>query len=223
MKTLQYLASRLEKPVSYFLEETAVLSPNQAVITAARQLFDAGEFSQVLKTLEAYQSPDPVYDRELEILGALVRLELARKAICQERFIYARKLLEQTDVKTAYLSEDLLRKKLLLLGSIPGEQTAAQLPCIDGELLLRAADAFSAGNIQRSCHLLESMEDHSSPRWQLLRGQIALRQRQWPEASGYLQQAETAYPRETCPLLEICYREMGDFRKAYEYACRQRK
>ena len=33
---------------------------------------------------------------------------------------------------------------------------------------------------------------------------------------------ETEYPRETWPLLEVCYRELGNFQKAYEYACRQR-
>ena len=38
MKTLQYLAVRLGKNISYFLEETAVLSPNQAVMASARLL-----------------------------------------------------------------------------------------------------------------------------------------------------------------------------------------
>ena len=38
MKTLQYLAARLGKPVSYLLEETAVLSPNQEIMASVRQL-----------------------------------------------------------------------------------------------------------------------------------------------------------------------------------------
>ena len=33
MKTLQYLAGRLGKNISFFLEEEAVLSPNQQVMT----------------------------------------------------------------------------------------------------------------------------------------------------------------------------------------------
>ena len=35
--------------------------------------------------------------------------------------------------------------------------------------------------------------------------------------------AENADPRETVPLLEQCYRELGDFRLAYQYACKSRE
>ena len=38
-----------------------------------------------------------------------------------------------------------------------------------------------------------------------------------------LQMAEKDYSREVCPLLEACYRDLGNFQKAYEYACTQRK
>jgi len=223
MKTLQYLAARLEKPVGYFLEETAVLSPNQALVTSVRKLFDDGKFSQAHKALEAFREPDPVYGREAELLQALSLLELAREAIEQERFVYARKLLNQVPVETAYFSEDLRRKKILLLGTIPGHRVADQLPDIDQELLLRATEAFDAENFQRCCYLLEAMEDHRSARWHLLRGKTALRQMQWDIAAHQLHQAENSFPKECIPLLEICYRELGDFRKAYEYACRQRK
>ena len=223
MKTLQYLAARLGKPVSYFLEETAVLSPNQELIARVRQLFDKGNFPDAQKTMEFYRGPDPVYDREAEILRVLIRLELAREAIRQERFVHARKLLSQTSVDTAYLSEELHRKKILLLGSIPGHRIADQLPGIDEELMLRASEALEAGNLRRSCHLLEAMEYRNSPRWHLLRGQVALGQQQWTEAAAHLQLSEKNYPGESWPLLEICFRELGDFRKAYEYACKQRK
>ena len=64
MKTLQYLAGRLGKTVSYFLEETAVISPNQEVMDSARALYDSGSFAEAWKVLEKYRSPDPVYDRE---------------------------------------------------------------------------------------------------------------------------------------------------------------
>ena len=89
MKTLQYLAGRLGKSVSYFLEETAVLSPNQELMITVRQLYDSGNFREAVKTLEQYHGPDPVYDREREMLWVLLRLELAKEAIGQERFVYA--------------------------------------------------------------------------------------------------------------------------------------
>ena len=44
-----------------------------------------------------------------------------------------------------------------------------------------------------------------------------------PEISRFLQAAETVYPEEAIPLLEICFRELGDYQKAYQYACKQRR
>ena len=222
MKTLQYLASRLGKSVSFFLEETAVLSPNQTVMAAARQLFDAGNFDGAADALKDYRSPDTVYDREKEILWVLIRLELAREALQQQRYLYAQTILTETAVKTAYLSEELNRKKLLLLGQTHQQQTAHLLPSIDEELLLRASEAFTAGNYRRSCHLLEAMEDHDAAIWHLFRGKIHLQLQQWSDAAKHLHPAEADFPEECFPLLETCYRELKDFQKAYEYACRQR-
>ena len=223
MKTLQYLAGRLGKSVSFFLEETAVLSPNQELMVSARQLYDAGSFAEADRILENYRSPDPVYDREQEILRVLIRLELAGEAIRQERFLYAAEILKQTPVETAYLAEELNRRRLLLLGSIPDQKVASLLPSMDEELLLRAAEAVSEKKYSQAVRFLEAMEDHDTPRWHLLRGKIFLQQRKWKTAIVHLQLAEDAYSREVCPGLETCYRELGNYQKAYEYACKQRK
>lgn len=222
MKTLQYLASRLGKSVSYFLEETAVLSPNQEIMVSARQLYDSGKFAEADRLLEGYRFPDPVYDREKELLWVLMRLKLAEEAIRQERFVYAAEILKQTPVETAYLAEALNRRRLLLLGSIPGQSVAAQLPSIDEELLLRAHEAFDTKDAARAVHLLEAMESKDSPQWHLLRGRIDLQQKKWKSAEKHLRKAEKVFSREVVPLLEICYRELGNFQKAYEYACKQR-
>jgi transcriptional regulator with XRE-family HTH domain len=222
MKTLQYLAGRLGKSVSYFLEETAVLSPNQQIMASARQLYDDGNFAEADQLLESYRAPDPVYDREKEILWVLLRLELAKEAIRQERFLYAAELLKQMPVDVFYLAEDLHRRRLLLLGSIPGQKVADLLPSIDEELLLRAQETLADKDLSRAIHLLEAMDHRNSPKWHLLRGTVCLKQEQWSEAADHLQQAEAAFPKEACPLLETCWRELGDFRKAYEYACKQR-
>lgn len=222
MKTLQYLAGRLGKNVSCFLEETAVLSPNLEIILSARQLYDSGNFAEADQTLERYTAPDPVFDREQEILRVLLRLELAKEAIRQERFLYAAELLKQTPVDTAYLKEALNRQRLLLLGSIPDQRVVPQLPTLDRELLIRAGEALAAENAARALHLLEAMEERNSPSWHLLRGKACLLQKAWADALMHLELAETEFPRKTWPLLEICCRELGDFRKAYEYACKQR-
>ena len=223
MKSLQYLAGRLGKSVSYFLEETAVLSPNREVMESARQLYDSGNFKEADRVLEDYRFPDPVYHREQEILWLLIRLALAEEAIRQERFVYAAELLKQTPVKTAYLTEELERRRLLLLGTIPGQAVVSRLPSIDGELLLRAEAAIVEKNLSGAAHLLEAMENRNTPKWHLLRGTVYLQQKKWKSAAGHLQSAETEFPQAVCPLLEICYRELGNFQKAYEYACKQRK
>ena len=223
MKTLHYLAGRLGKNISYFLEETAVLSPNLEIMTSVRSLYDAGQYPEADRVLENYRSPDPVFDREKELLHTLIRLELAREAIARERFLYASQLLRQTPVNTAYLAEDINRRRLLLLGTIPGQQVASRLPSLDSELLLRAEEALAEGNFSRAVHLLESMEDQKEPRRHLLRGKAELHQQNWQAAADHLEIAEADFPREVFPLLETCYRELGNFQKAYEYACKQRK
>lgn len=223
MKTLQYLAGRLGKTVSFFLEETAVLSPNQEVMASARQLYDSGNFAKAGEALANYRSPDPVYDREQRLLWVLIRLELAKEAICQERYVYAAELLMQTPVETAYLSEALNRRRLLLLGSLPGQKVADQLPSLDEELLLRAEEAVAQKELARGTRLLEAAENQEVPRWHLLRGKIFLQQKKWKTAAKHLLGAENAFSQEVYPLLEICYRESGNFQKAYEYACKQRK
>ena len=223
MKTLQYLAARLGKPVSYFLEETAVVSPNQKIMDAARRLYDAGEFSQASEVLEKYQSPDEVYDREKDLLWVLIRLELAEAALNQGRTQYARKILEQTPVDIPYCSEELQRRKLLLLGEIPGSpRVAHQLPTLDEELLLRSEDALRQGNPQRSARLLDAAQDQSAPRWLLLRGETYLALNAYQDAAFCLHQAEETFPEAVTPKLERCYRELGDYKQAYFYACKQK-
>lgn len=222
MKTLQYLAARLGKSVSYFLEETAVTSPNQEIMESARQLYDAGDFPGAATALEAYRSPDEVYDREKALLWALTYLALAEKALEEGRDRYALELLEKADIQTAYCREALQRQRLLLQGRIRGQTVCPQLPGLDEELLLRAVDALDSGNAERSAHLLEAMEHHGSPRWHLLRGESYLAARDYKNAARCFHGAEGAYPKETAEKLELCYRELQDYKRAYEYACKQK-
>ena len=68
---------------------------------------------------------------------------------------------------------------------------------------------------------LNASEDTAAPRWNLLRGRLLMTRSEWSGAAGCLLLAEADHP-EAIPLLEICFRELGDFRRAYEYACKQR-
>ena len=71
MDTLRYLAGELGKPLSFFLEEDAVTSPNQAVMARARQERDS---KKVLEILKEYRSPDEVFDREKELLHGTIEV-----------------------------------------------------------------------------------------------------------------------------------------------------
>lgn len=221
MKTLQYLAGRLGKSVSYFLEEDALLSANQSCMESVRQAFDAGRFKEAAEQLKSYQSPDPVYDRERQLLHNLITLALAEQAAADRRTVYARELLNRLELGDCYCADALQHRRLLLWGSL-GEAVSSLLPSLDRELLLRAEEAFALGNCIRAAQLLDAAEDQNTPQWNLLRGQVFLAQTQYREAARCLHLAEEAYPKETAFRLEHCYRELEDYKRAYEYACKQR-
>lgn len=222
METLKLLSARLGKSVSFFLEEDAVTSPNQAVMDAARKLFDTGDYGQAVLVLEEYRTPDPVYDREQTLILALSHLALAEQAAEKGRYPYALELLVKAERSTAYCHEALSRRRLLLLGRLPGQQVSHLLPSLDEELLLRAREALASGNTARARQLLEASEDRKDSRWNLLRGRVYLEEGLFQEAAQCLHIAEQAHPKVTAPLLERCYRELEDFRRAYEYACMQK-
>lgn len=223
MKTLQYLAGRLGKNVSYFLEEAVVDSPNQGLMEAARKNFDAGDFGAAAEQLALYQGPDGIYDREKKLLWVLCHLALAEAAIEQRRDKYALELLERADIPTEYCREALTRRRLLLRGRIRGQQVSHQLPSLDEELLLRAEEALKQHEVIRALHLLEAMESRDTAKWHLLRGECALAREEYREAAEFFHGAEEAYPKESAAMLEVCYRELQDYRRAYEYACKQRE
>ena len=119
---------------------------------------------------------------------------------------------------------ELLREKLLLFARLPGadlKEICDMLPSLDEELLLRARAALEAGDTDRCGHLLLAVEAQEQPQWLLLSGRVAMAKGEWGKAAEYLILIESASPG-VIPLLEICFREMGDFRRAYEYACRQK-
>ena len=222
MKTLQYLASRLGKSISYFLEETVVVSPNQEVMYAARECFDRGDYEGSVEALKKYREPDVIFDRERQLLLTLSYLALAERAAAQKRERYALELLKKAEGETAYCTQALERSRLLLAGRLKAERVSGQLPSLDEELLLRAEEALADGNFHRAGCLLDAVENQKTVQWQLLRGDVYQAQKQYEAAAQCLHAAEGASFRETAPRLEQCYRELGDFKRAYEYACRQR-
>lgn len=228
MDTLRYLAARLGKPISFFLEEAAVTSPNQEAMASARQAFRDGNWSGVLAALADYREPDPVFDGEWVLLSVSALLGLAETALTEKRLPYARELLERAEElseKGIYCTQELERRRLLLLGAAGGAKgdICIRLPSLDGELLLRAAAALEAGNPVRAAALLDAAEDRQSARWNFLRGEAYLAEEDYTAAAACYHRAEERDPERTAPRLERCYRELEDFKQAYFYACKQRE
>lgn len=227
MDTLRYLAARLGKPISFFLEEDAVTSPNLEVMAQARSVWEAGDFEQTLHVLRGYQVPDPVFDREEGLLETLATLEAAREALEDGRGIYAGELLEQLGkLENGYCAANLERQRLLLLAKARPQlrrEICRDLPSLDEELRVRAGDALEQGNSARSAALLDAAEDQENPDWNFLRGEVYLAGQQYAEAARCYHRAEEAYPEQTAPRLERCYRELEDYKQAYFYACKQKK
>lgn len=222
MDTLRQFAARLGKSISYFLEDEAVTSPNQAVMASARARYQAQDFAAVMGILEDYRCPDPIFDEEFFLLLSLSRMEQARLAIGENRLPYAENLLQQAaeaGERTAYFTPALERERRLLLS-----QTTAtvELPTDDRELLLRAENALRGGELHRCLQILDAAVDQAAPKWHLLRGDALFAAGEYEACAKHLTLAEESYPNQTVPKLEICYRELKRFEKAYEYACKQR-
>ena len=227
MDTLRYLSARLGKPLSWFLEEDAVMSSNQPVMEAARSAFDAGEYPAACTALDAYRAPDPIFDRERGLLLALSLMGAAEEAGAQGRDLYALDLLEQARQAgegNPYYTPELERRRLLLLARMKKQaaDVCALLPSLDEELMLRAQAALEAGDTFRAGALLDAAREQSAPRWNLLRGQTYRLTGDNASAARCLRLAEDAFPQDAAPLLEQCYRDLGDFKQAYYYACKQK-
>ena len=222
MDTLRHFSEVLGKPMSYFLEEDAVLSPNQQIMRDAENAYAAGDFPGVLSLLEQYRAPDAMFDQTRYLLESLACEALAEKAIFDGKKAYALQLLDRADAaadQTLY-APDPLRRTILRWKANPSAAADANVPMTDA-LLLRADRALRNKDYARAAVILDAAEE-TPPLWNLMRGTAALHLEDSENAEKYLRSAESHYPTETAPLLELVYLKKGDYRLAYEYAKRQK-
>ena len=99
----------------------------------------------------------------------------------------------------------------------------AALPSLDEQLYLHAYARMRSDAPERAAAYLDACEDCTAPRWRILRARIYMAQGEYAAAANLLQQEEKRCPEEAIPLLEQCFRELGNFQLAYHYACLQRK
>ncbi len=228
MDTLACLASRLGKSVSFFLEEDAVLSPNQGVLEKARRALESGDYGPGLDALAAYRGPDPVFDWEAGLLEAVLAMHLAAQMLEANRRPYAIALLErarQAGLRTPYYGPEHRRQNALLTAKAQPERLAQivmALPPWDEEVLLRSQAALLDSDAAQAAALLEAATDKESPLWNLCRGEAAFALGEPRQAALYLHRAEEIFPEQAVPMLERCYQALEDYKMAYFYACKQK-
>lgn len=218
IETLRYLAAQLGKPVSYFLDEETVTSPNQKLMEEARAAFDAGEFELVLQQLESYSHPDETFQREEALLRSLSLLHLAEEMISCNKKLYAQELLEkagEAGKQTPYYTKETERQRLLLRAQL----LPTELPVDDRELLLRAEAALNNKKADEATRYLEAAQSRSGLQWYFLRGKAYLLSGDYAHAQTCLDAAWDYDPRSCAAMLEHCCREQEDFKGAYRYAC----
>lgn len=214
MTTLQYLAARLDKPVSYFLEDR-LSSPSDTALENARQAFRQGDFQQALDALDDCRTKT----EETAYLEYLCLLALGNIACGEGKLPYARQLLEKAgSVQTVYKAPPLEQERQLLLLEAGSD---GEIPSQERPLLLKAQKALEEKKALSAIRYLDACDCRSS-RWALLRGTAALLSGDFSAAMDLLVQAEKDFPKQAIPMLETCCKELGDYRQAYHYACLQR-
>lgn len=226
LDTLVYICAKLGRPIAYFLDEDAAVSDNQSVMMRAREAYDARQYLSVLEVLESYRAPDLIFDREKALLEILSLLGAAKIYAQDGRELRAMELISRArEIKCDYCSDALKRECTLLLGGLSQNSTCSicdDLPSIDEELSLRARGALENRDFSRAAALADAVQCRGAV-WYLLRGRIYLADGDYVHAEQCLKEAEGEFSAACDPLLEECYREMGDYRRAYFYACRQKR
>ena len=225
METLRHFSGRLGKPISWFLGEEMQLPANQQVMEKAEHALENGDFSGGLEILGDYRGPDPVFDQARYFLEVAFLLELADRAVQQKKLPYARGLLDRVARAGANTAYPWDRQRWLLLrfaAGEPAEELAPQLTGTEDRLILLASAALADRKYDRAIAYLTAA-DAREPTWYLLFGQAAMEKGEYAAAAESLKNAEDRYPKQCFPALEICYRELGNFERAYKYACKARE
>lgn len=235
METLCYLSHGLRKPVSYFLEEDVVISPNPPILEQAQAALSQGK--PALDVLEGYVAGDKVFDPLYYLLLSEACYQEAERALTQEKIPYAGSLLEKTleaGEKTIYPYPKPQALALeAWIGRKDPEALRESLDRLEKAMglwksriaLLLARDSLNNGDSQGARLYLKQAEEEKGEK-RILLGESCFQERNFEEAAKEFQKAETLAPREELPWLyarlEVCFRELEDYKEAYHYAALQK-
>ena len=193
--TLRYLARRLGRPVSYFLGDD---DSSEGVAA-----FESGAWRKSLELMTQAEK------RWLEPLALLREAELAYSA---GRIPYARSLLERLEGLSSPLYGPELRRKAAMVRCRCG--VSAEIP-EDSALLIKAERALAEKRWPDAERYLLA-RDHRDAHWHHLMAECRFQAGDYAAAKDHYHRCEEAFP--VRQRLEICYRELEDFRMAYFYS-----
>lgn len=197
LSTLQLLAKRLGKSVSWLLGEEDPLAP-------AWEAFDRGEFRRCRELLAGST------DRQGLLLLSLATVREAEQAVREGRLPYGAALLEGF----APAPELSVERQLALLRARCDVRQADAIG-EDDALLLKAEAALLDGRTDDAERYLQAL-DHRDGGWHRLMGELCFRRGDYPAAADHFHRCEDRF--DVRERLEICYREQGDYKMAYYYA-----
>ena len=174
-----------------------------------------GDLEALEEALQTFREPDPVFFEEKQLLQFLLRLRSGEAALQEERLPLARELLtEALETEGLYITRHHRRRCRVLL-TLAGGETAVES---DEEALLARA---SLAEPERRLEILGASENPEDPRWQLLAAEALFSLERYEEAARLYEKSPP--DRQVWARLEVCCRELEDYKGAYEYACKLRE
>ena len=247
VKTLEYLAGALGLPAGYFMTESTGDELIPSSITSARQHFKDGEYEACIHVMEDVDLNGGYRDEAL-LLMARAKISLSKKSMVDGRYEEAIRLAREAishNDDTLYSSAAFRTEALLLVarctmelgGDFPKALEDYQAAYQDqglGEFyrLTMAEYYIDQGALDKAKTEMDSiaqLSEATKPAYLMLQGRMELKDNQYEQAAKQLEKAEQLarttgsdyFMSGLYAMLEQCYKEMEDFKKAYHYASMQ--
>ena len=247
VKTLEYLAGALGLPAGYFMSETTGDELTPGGMASAREHFKNQEYEGCIRVLENMDL-DGGYRDEAMLLLARAKIGLSKKAMADGRYEEARRLSQEAvehNEGTIYASAAFRTEALLIAARCTMElggdfqeamdryQAAYQDQGLGEFYRLTMAEYYiGQGDLKSAKREMDSivrLSEATKPAYLMLQGQMELKDNQFEQAARQLEKAEqlarttgsSYFMSSLYAMLEQCYREMEDFKKAYHYASMQ--
>ncbi len=247
VKTLEYLAGALGLPAGYFMTDSTGDELTPGGVASARNHFRDGEYEGCVQVLEGLDM-DGGYSDEALLLLARAKIGLSKKAMTDGRYEEAIRLAKEAlshNDATIYASAAFRTEALLLVARCTMElhgdfqaamddyQAAYQDQGLGEFYRLTMAEYYidqgDLDSAKREMDSIARLSEATKPAYLMLQGRMELKDNQYEQAAKQLEKAEQLarttgsnyFMSGLYAMLEQCYREMEDFKKAYHYASMQ--